>query len=176
MRRRRGRAVDLRRVQLSGRTVLLALAVVMALAGGAGETGAAFSGVTSHGGNGFVAAPPCTTVTVTAARDAWMRSDEPDSVHGIGGLYVRSQNRQNRRALVFFDLPSARGCTLVSATLRLNASIAGAGRTIEVVELAGAWTETGVTWAKQPATTGTTASANSSREGANPPQLVLTFS
>lgn len=210
--------IDTRRPR-RGRSALLAAALLAALAGAVGETGAAFSGVTANGVNSFTAAPPCTTQTVTATRDAWVRSDATGDNAGTGTtLQVKSQSGQNRRSLVGFTLPSAAGCTLVSATLRLHAGTAATGRTIQALQLAGTWTETGVTWATQPATTGTAATASSalgwvefdtttivqaqyagtshgflvrdatessgtaaaqvysSREGADPPQLVLTFS
>jgi hypothetical protein len=51
----------------------------------------------------------------------------------------------------------------VQATLRLYAGSYKEGRTIQALQLASAWTENGVTWANQPATTGaaaTTASGN----------------
>ena len=61
----------------------------------------------------------------------------------------------NLRAAVRFAHPAApSGCAVASATLRLYAGSARSGRTIEVLRLAGGWTESGITWGNQPPTTG----------------------
>jgi hypothetical protein len=74
----------------------------------------------------------------------------------------------NMRALVRFSLPAApAGCVLSSATLRLYAASAAGGRTLQALRLAASWSEGGVTWNTQPATTGaaaTTASGTGYRE------------
>jgi hypothetical protein len=49
------------------------------------------------------------------------------------------------------------GCVVQSATLRLFAASATPGRMLEAWQLAGGWSEGGVTWANQPATTGAAA-------------------
>jgi hypothetical protein len=48
-----------------------------------------------------------------------------------------------------------------SATLHLYANTAAAGRTLQVLRITKGWTETGVTWRNQPATTGPAALAAS---------------
>jgi hypothetical protein len=159
------------------------------------------------------------TQTVTASRDSWVWEASPTFNDGAGtSLYVNSRAGSNMRVLVGFSLPAVpAGCSVTAATLRLNASASAAGRTLQAFRGGAAWTETGVTWANQPATAGTPATAASalgwvgwtvtaqvqamysgandgflvrdsvegnasdltqqysSREGPNPPQLVLTF-
>jgi hypothetical protein len=74
----------------------------------------------------------------------------------VGPSYLLTLPQQ--RALVGFELPSIPlRCTLKTAELRLFATKPGSGRTIEALRASGAWTETGVTWANQPATTGSAA-------------------
>ncbi len=51
------------------------------------------------------------------------------------------------------------GCALTAATLRLRTTTARTGRTYRAYQVAAAWTETGVTWTNQPATTGTAVTA-----------------
>ena len=60
------------------------------------------------------------------------------------------------RSLVQFSLPSApTGCTITSATLRLNAESYQSGRTIAVHRNSGSWAEGSVTWNSMPGYTGT---------------------
>jgi hypothetical protein len=113
---------------------------------------------------------PCAPVTLTASADAWIEQNSATSNKGSDSiLKVKSQGpTDNFRALVTFALPAVpEGCALESATLRLYAPSAAPGRSIEAVRLAGPWTESGVTWASQPMTTGaaaTTPSATGLRE------------
>jgi len=85
---------------------------------------------------------------------------QPNSNSGTAAsLFVRSENLlilpDDRRTLVEFDLPPIPAhCSLTGADLRLFATSASGGRTIDVYALAGPWTETGVTWSNQPATAG----------------------
>jgi hypothetical protein len=73
-----------------------------------------------------------------------------------------SKSNSNLRGLVRFNLPALpQGCSVESATLRLYASSAAGGRTLQVVRLNGSWTEGGVTWQNQPATTGSAATTSS---------------
>ena len=66
-----------------------------------------------------------------------------------------SKSGGNLRALVRFNLPAMpQGCSVESATLRIYAKSAASGRTLQAFQLGGSWTEGGVTWANQPATTG----------------------
>ena len=186
------------------------------------STGAAFSATSASGGNSFEAAASfCSgTTTVTADADSTVREQQPDNNFGAATtLEVRSQNNgRNRRSLVHFALPALPpGCTVASASLRLFTVTVDAGDVYQAYSAGGAWTENGVTWNTQPATTGAPATATtaagwvswtvtgqvlgmysgsnngflvkdqtegvtppaanvySSREGANAPQLVITF-
>jgi hypothetical protein len=53
------------------------------------------------------------------------------------------------------------GCSVETATLRLYAGSSKSGRTIQVFQLGGSWTENGVNWSNQPSTTGGAVTASS---------------
>lgn len=77
---------------------------------------------------------------------------------------VSSRNgSRNQRAFVRFNLPAVpAGCGVAFAKLRLSASAASAGRTLNVQAPSAAWAESGgggLTWTNQPAVTGTTQGA-----------------
>lgn len=102
------------------------------------------------------------TQTVIANADSWVDEKVPAQNNGTdSNLRVTSKNgSQNTRALVNFALPTIpAGCSLTSATLRLNNKSPVAGRTIQALRVNSPWTEPGVTWATQPATTGTAVTA-----------------
>jgi CSLREA domain-containing protein len=102
-----------------------------------------------------------------ADRDSWVSQSSPSNNFGSdSSLKVKSQVGSNSRALVRFSLPILpSGCTTVaSATLRLNAGSAKEGRTLEVLQIGSAWSETGVTWSNQPSATGP-AAATASAQG-----------
>jgi hypothetical protein len=66
------------------------------------------------------------------------------------------------RALVKFDLPQIpQGCAIQSATLRMYTASTKTGRTIQALQVNANWTENGVTWSNQPATTGAAATTSS---------------
>jgi len=76
-------------------------------------------------------------------------------------LTVRARTGDNWRAFVTCPLPSLpAGCTVTDATLRLDTSTLSGGLTYEAARVAAAWTETGLTWGSQPATTGPTTTAS----------------
>ncbi|MGA8046498.1 MAG: right-handed parallel beta-helix repeat-containing protein [Dermatophilaceae bacterium] len=114
-----------------------------------------------------VAAPAAvceaSTVTLNASRDSWVNSGSTAENKGTdSNLKVMSKSGGNLRALVGFpawQVPE--GCVIESATLRMYAGSARTGRTLQALNLNGAWTETAVTWANQPATTGTAATVSS---------------
>lgn len=113
------------------------------------------------------AAPPppgtCAVVSAAADTDSWVNKADPTKNNGTDSvLKVTSKAPANdTRALIRFALPTApAGCQVGDADLKLRSS-GPAGRTIEMLQAAGAWTEAGVTWANQPATTGTAATAAS---------------
>jgi parallel beta-helix repeat protein len=107
------------------------------------------------------------TITVGIEADAWI--DQNSSGNNFGSdsiLKVQSKApRDNFRALVRFAMPASvpQGCVVQSATLRLFAASGSSGRVLEAWQIASGWSESGVTWANQPSTTGvasTTGAAN----------------
>jgi hypothetical protein len=117
--------------------------------------------------NWTVEAPPpqvdCgPAVTLTASSDAWIEQGSTSNKGSDSILKVMSKSKNNMRALVQFDLPAApEGCVIESATLRLYASSAKTGRTLQALQINASWTEMGVTWSNQPTTTGTAATTSS---------------
>jgi hypothetical protein len=104
------------------------------------------------------AACVATTVTVSANADAWI--DQASASSNKGGdsiLKVQGKGSNNFRALARFAQPASipTGCVVESATLRLYAASSTSGRTLQALRINANWTENGVTWANQPATTGT---------------------
>ena len=100
--------------------------------------------------------------TVTASADSWVDQGGPGSNFGSDSvLKVNSKGPSNNmRALVQFNLPSLpSGCSLTGATLRLYNKSPVSGRTLAAYANAAAWTQNGVTWANQPATTGSASTA-----------------
>jgi parallel beta-helix repeat protein len=108
--------------------------------------------------------------TLTASADSWLDQGSPTSNKGSDStLKVMSKGPNgNLRVVVRFNLPTLPpGCSVESATLRMHANSATAGRTLEAFRLAATWSEGGITWANQPATTGgavTTTSGTGYRE------------
>jgi hypothetical protein len=103
-------------------------------------------------------------VTYQANADAWFMQNSPTNNYGSdSNLKVQGKNNDSYRAAVRFNLPASvpTGCTVQSATLRLNASSASNNRTLQAFRLNGSWTESGITWRNQPATTGTAATVTS---------------
>jgi hypothetical protein len=77
-------------------------------------------------------------------------------------LKVDSKSGANARTLVRFALPQVpAGCQVTGATLRLYSASYKEGRTLQAFHLGGSWTEGGVRWSSQPATTGAAATAAS---------------
>ncbi|WP_363320434.1 DNRLRE domain-containing protein [Pseudonocardia sp.] len=115
--------------------------------------------------SGTTTPPPssCTSapVTVGADRDAWIEQKDPGKNYGTDSvLKVRAKSGEHSRALIRFALPAApAGCQIVGAELRVHNGSPKSGRTIQALRVNGAWTEGGVTWANQPATTGTAVTA-----------------
>jgi hypothetical protein len=106
-----------------------------------------------------------TAQTVTSNADSWIEQSGPSSNKGSDGILkvMSKSGNSNLRALVRFDLPAIpAGCVVDTATLRLYAaSASGSQRTLQALRLNGSWTEGGVTWSNQPATTGTAATTTS---------------
>ncbi len=101
--------------------------------------------------------------TVAASADAWVDEASTGTNNGADtSLYVRTESAANRRTFIIFNLPSIpSGCTLATATLRLNATAYDNGRTIRAFAAGAAWVEGTVTWSNQPGETGTGASSAS---------------
>ncbi|MFC7244122.1 DNRLRE domain-containing protein [Catellatospora aurea] len=99
------------------------------------------------------------TATRTADYDSWITTSWPTTNYAKDTiLKVRSKANADARTLVHFALPSLpAGCKVTNAKLRMYVSSVAGTRTLRAARLAGAWTETGVTWRNQPATTGTAA-------------------
>lgn len=131
--------------------------------------GLADSSPASHTWTVAEPAPPpvecnATTTTVAANADAWVDQGSPSSNEGDdSNLKVMSKSGANLRALVRFNLPTTvpEGCQVESATLRLYAGSFRTGRTVQALSVNAPWTENGVTWANQPATTGSAATTSS---------------
>ena len=159
----------------SGRWILAVAAVLAVVVGaGAGRTAASFSAMTTNSGSTFTAAAAagCSspgTTTVYADADTYLVQEQPTLNGGTSAsLFLQSfydtalaQNR-NYRSLLRFPLPVVpTGCAVTAATLKVYAESGASGRTINALRADASWTETGATWANQPATTGTAASAAS---------------
>jgi hypothetical protein len=154
------------------RNTFLGVGAALALLAGSWAVGtslAAFSDTANNPGNSFTAAASfCASPgaqTVTADADSYVDENSPGSNFG-SSLTMQIQSRgggggRNQRTLVHFALPPGQYCTVTSATLRLNASVFAPGRTMQAYRAAAPWGEGSVTWANQPAVTGTPASTAS---------------
>lgn len=104
----------------------------------------------------------CTTWTqsVEANADAFTSQESTGQNYNTTVLNVFAEAGEARRTFVAFPLPTRpTNCTVTAATLRLRNAAAQTGATIQAYRNAAAFTETGVTWANQPATSGTPATA-----------------
>ena len=152
------------------------LAVAAALVGGAGgATTASFSDATTNAGNAFSASDTfgsCSSAgqtTLYADADAATQQTAPTnnigSSNSIGVVsHFDSTNvvPANYRSVLRFPLPAVpAGCTVTAATMQISVALGPIGRIIAAAPAASAWTELGVTWANQPAATGTPALAPS---------------
>jgi large repetitive protein len=150
---------------------LAAAAVAIAcVAATAGTTFSAFSGSTSNAANTFAAAASfggCSsagTVTASANIDSWI--DQASAGSNFGSDQILKLKRESgskaNRALVRFNLPAVpSGCAVTGATLRLYAASASTGRTLQALQIAASWTESGVKWTGQPGVTGPAATTTS---------------
>ena len=77
-------------------------------------------------------------------------------------LQTSATSNYGQDSIIKVDTKSgANARSLVTATLRPYASSYKDGRTLHALQLAAPWTESGVTWANQPATTGAAAAVAS---------------
>jgi hypothetical protein len=151
-------------------TMLVAAALALGALGAAIFSGAGFTAGTSNPGNSFTAAASfCPTpgpVTLPADRDAFVYQLSAGQNFGADTTLQVSPGVLAllviHRTLIGFDVGSVSPlCSMTAATLRLYATSSSSGRTIGVYQANGAWTEGGVTWSNQPATTGSAATAAS---------------
>lgn len=100
--------------------------------------------------------------TLFATADSYVQQGSPTTNSGTATtMLVQPNTGAVRRALVDFALPlTPDGCSITAASLKLWTSATGGTRTLNVFQSGGSWTETGVTWNNQPATTGSAASAS----------------
>ena len=106
--------------------------------------------------------------TLVPVADSWLQEDANTTNFGTGVTnLVQARNAgRNRRILVRFGLPTVSGaCTLQTATLRMRLNATGGARTLNVLGNAAAWTETGVTWATQPGSSGSAVSTTTGAAG-----------
>lgn len=151
---------------------MLALTVV-----GGGVAFATSLTVTSHKLTGWHSAASCTPGTVTISADADSYVDQSSGNGNFGtqtSLKVRApllgvlgiNLGGDRFALARFPLPERQLCTVTLAKLRLYASSAASGRTLQARRVTSAWTEAAVTWNNKPTTTTTGAATTASGAGA----------
>jgi large repetitive protein len=102
--------------------------------------------------------PVCTSgpITLGSGRDSWVLQGSSSNYGTDSILKVAGKTGNNSRALVRFELPTLPvGCQIATATLRMYAGSHATGRTLQALRVNANWTESGVTWSNQPATTGT---------------------
>jgi hypothetical protein len=100
---------------------------------------------------------------VASGADSWVLQSSASSNYATDSIAkVVAKSGDNARALFRFDLPAIpTGCQVTGATLRLYAGSHTNNRTLQALRVNAPWTETGVTWSNQPATTGTAATVAS---------------
>lgn len=93
--------------------------------------------------------------TETATKDSYVSSVLPTTNYGTAtSLKVQSLTGYLKRGLLEFNVAAYQAVNIQDVTLRLYCSAAAAsGRTYNVSRITGSWTETGVNWNNQPATT-----------------------
>lgn len=149
------------------RWYVVGLAFGLASVAAAGRTYAAFSSTTTNPGNSFSAAASfCVspgTQTVNPDADSYVDQNSAASNFGSANpIVVDARSGRAKRVYVHFSLPAVpRNCSVTSAVLRMNATSAVTGRTLQAYQAASSWTESGITWTNQPGTTGTAATASS---------------
>jgi hypothetical protein len=105
-----------------------------------------------------------TQLTLTADADAWIDQNSSGNNYGSDSIIkVQAKSSNNFRTLVRFPMPTSvpQGCVVQSATLRLYSASSSGNRTLQALRLNASWTESGVNWGNQPATTGTAATTSS---------------
>ncbi len=92
-------------------------------------------------------------ITVRASQDAYVDQTVPlSNFGGVQFLSVRSFFNANTRSFVQFDLPELPSKAIISkAILRLHPLNLPPARNYEVSRVLNSWSESGITWANQPA-------------------------
>ena len=149
-------------VRLVLRSVAVAGAVTLTVALAGQPAQSAFTASTADGGNRITAAADfCSSTggqTLTPTADVASYESQPGTNFGshvnLGAISGPTAN--TRTFLRFGPLPSVPSGCVLTATLRLRANSATAGRMIDVYRVdpaATGWTETGVTWLAMPSGT-----------------------
>ena len=119
----------------------------------------------------IVATVPISTCTLTASADSYVDQatlQQGTNFGGVTPLQVESSQTlglisTNKRSFVTFDLASCSipaAAAVQSATLSVFLSLAPTqNRTWNIDRVTGAWTEGGITWSNQPASTNSTSVA-----------------
>jgi hypothetical protein len=137
----------------------LAVALVLAQ----NTAGAAFTATTGNAADQVSSAasfcPGPGSTTLNPSEDTSGYQAQATTNYGASSpIGTVSANGANARAFLRFPLPNLGYCTVTGATLRLYANSVASGRTINVYtadQAAPVWTELGLTWTNQPASTGT---------------------
>jgi hypothetical protein len=158
----------------SRRAVVAALLALTAVAGGTAY--AASLSVTSAKLTGWHSAAGCTpsTQTLSASDDAYVDQGSANSNFGsatdlkvraplLGALGINLGG--DRWTLARFTLPSLQLCSVTLAKLRLYASSATSGRTLDAERITASWAEGTVTWNNKPSSTSTGAVSIASGSG-----------
>lgn len=132
--------------------------------GGGGFRDRSTGTATFSAARSFAGACPA-RVALAAVRDTYVdQARSGDAFAGAGRLLVRSAAGANARALLRFDLPSSGGCELAAATLTMDATAAGGGRTLAAYRAGSAWDDA-VSWATRPGAVGAPALATPAGPG-----------
>jgi hypothetical protein len=101
------------------------------------------------------ACPP--SIVLEADRNATTSEATPDDVVEPDSLRIDATLPRRARSLIGFPLPSASGCALLAAELRLTRTTGDPVADVAVCRASAAWSEAAVTWATQPGCVGTVA-------------------
>src|SRR5947208_2141916 len=139
-------------------SALFVAALIAVVVSSSGVAFAAFSSSSSSPGSVGTAtlAAPTSLAATSGAQLSWIATTSA----------FASGTRVYRSTLLKFTLPATpANCTVTAATLQLTVSSGTSGRTLQAFQAAATWTETGVTWNTQPATTGSAATTASATSG-----------
>jgi large repetitive protein len=144
--------------------------VVASLVLGSGVAIAASLSITTNNltTSTILATVPISTCTLTSSADSYVAEDDDSNFGSEATLHVQSYQttivilttHRNRRSFVRFDLSS---CSIPAAAAVQSATLSvflwaapNQNRTWNINRVTGAWTESGITWSNQPASTSST--------------------